>query len=147
MTDMQFCLPESYSIPVPMPGGTDQPYWDGAANHELRIQKCSGCGTYQFPPDEICATCQRFDPEWVAVKPTGRIFGWTRVWHAVGGLKEAVPYLVVLVELDEAPGIRMLGNVVGDGMQELRVDQPVEAVFEDHEREGIAYTLVQWKAL
>lgn len=138
-------LPESYSIPVPMPNGVDKPYWDGTIQHELRIQRCSACGKVQFPPDEVCPYCLSFDLEWIPVTAKGSIFGWTRVWHGVGGLKDAVPYLVGLIELSDTPGIRMLGNIVGDSHQEVRVGQPVEAVFEDHDRDGIRYTLVQWK--
>lgn len=145
MSDARFCLPETYSIPVPMPDGTDKPYWDGTLDHELRIQKCSSCGQFQFPPDEICASCRHFELEWVPVVPKGHVFGWTRVWHGAGGLKDAVPYLVALIELEDAPGIRMLGNIVGDPGQEVRAGQAVEAVFEDHQRDGLRYTLVQWK--
>jgi uncharacterized OB-fold protein len=48
---------------------------------------------------------------------------------------------VVVVELPDAGNIRMVGNLLGDPMQEVRIDAEVEAVFED--REG--GTLVQWR--
>jgi uncharacterized OB-fold protein len=77
------------------------------------------------------------------VSGRGRIYSWERVWHpAHPALKGACPYLVVVVELDDAGGVRMVGNLLGDPMQEVRFDAKVEAVFEDH-RAG--HTLIQWR--
>jgi uncharacterized OB-fold protein len=52
---------------------------------------------------------------------------------------------VVLVELPEAGGIRMLGNLVGDPRQVVTIGAPVEAVFEPHDDAKVPFTLVQWK--
>jgi uncharacterized OB-fold protein len=48
----------------------------------------------------------------------------------------------VLVELPEYGNVRMVGNLLGDPRQEVRIGAPVEAVFEHHNE----FTLVQWKA-
>ena len=55
------------------------------------------------------------------------------------------PYIVVLVELPHADNLRMLGNLLGDPMQEIVIGSPVEAVFEDHDDGTPPYTLVQWQ--
>ena len=74
----------------------------------------------------------------------GRIFSWIRVHHAAHpALRQALPYLVVLVEIDGADGVRLIGNLVGPADQEVAMDGAVEAVFEDHD----GYTLVQWRAV
>jgi hypothetical protein len=46
-----------------------------------------------------------------------------------------------VVELADAEGIRMVGNLLGDPMQDAPFDAEVEAVFEDHPEA----TLVQWR--
>lgn len=75
----------------------------------------------------------------------GRIYSYERVWHPVHpALKDACPYIVVLVELPDAGGVRMVGNLLGDPRQEVKFGAEVEAVFEDHKDEGI--TVVQWRA-
>jgi hypothetical protein len=51
-----------------------------------------------------------------------------------------MPYLIVLVELPHADGVRMVGNLLGDPRQEVRIGSPVHASFEDHD----GYSLVQW---
>jgi uncharacterized OB-fold protein len=63
-------------------------------------------------------------------------------------LKDAGPYLVVLVELPHAGHIRMLGNLLGDPTQEVTIGAPMTAVFEPHEDASnpqASYTLVQWR--
>ncbi len=73
----------------------------------------------------------------------GRIYSWERVWNpAHPALKDALPYLVVLVELSDGDGIRMVGNLLGDPKQEVRIGAEVEAVFEDHPEHQ--FTLIQW---
>jgi len=47
--------------------------------------------------------------------------------------------------LPEAGGIRMLGNLVGDPRQLVRIGAPVEAVFEPHDPAKVPFTLVHWK--
>ena len=75
----------------------------------------------------------------------GRVYSWERVWHPVHpALKDACPYMVVLVELPDAGNVRMVGNLAGDPRADLPIGAAVEAVFEDHP-EG--HTLVQWKLL
>jgi len=43
-----------------------------------------------------------------------------------------VPYIVAVIELPDAGNVRMVGNLLGDPMQNPPFDVAVEAVFEDH---------------
>jgi len=84
--------------------------------------------------------------EWVEVKGRGKIWTWTRCWHPVHpALKARGPYIAVLVELPEAGGIRMLGNLLGDAAQTVTIGAEVEAVFEPHDDAATPFTLVQWR--
>jgi uncharacterized OB-fold protein len=60
-------------------------------------------------------------------------------------LRERGPYLVVLVELPDAGGVRMVGNLLGDALQPVEIGAPVVAEFEDHDDAEPPYTLVQWR--
>ena len=51
------------------------------------------------------------------------------------------------VELPEAGGIRMLGNLLGDAAQTVTIGAEVEAVFEPHDDAATPYTLVQWRTV
>jgi uncharacterized OB-fold protein len=41
------------------------------------------------------------------------------------------PYVVAMVELDDEPDVRLITNVVGVAIEDLRVGLPVEVFFED----------------
>ncbi len=136
-------------LPAPLDEeGVNAPYWQGLAQGALRVQRCGACGTWQFGGEWLCHHCHAFDPAWVEVAPRGRIFSWERVWHPVHpALKERGPYLVVLVELPEAGGLRMLGNLLGDAMQEVPIGAEVEGVFEHHPCADVPYSLLQWRRI
>ncbi len=51
----------------------------------------------------------------------------------------------MLVELPDAGNVRMLGNLLGDPKQEVKIGADVEAVFEHHADAQPPFTLVQWK--
>lgn len=147
MRETETYLPAGLPIPTPLPDGLDAPYWEGLARGELRAQRCRACKAWQWGPEWICHACHSFDVGFEAVAPRGRIYSWERVWHPVHpALRGATPYIVVLVELPEAGGIRMLGNLLGSREQPVTIGSPVEAVIEHHNGEP-SFQLVQWRSL
>jgi uncharacterized OB-fold protein len=116
---------------MPLPAITDdtRPFWDACRRRELVIQRCTTCGTFRHLPTPVCWRCRSFAHAWEPVSGRGTIFSWTVVHRAfLPGLEEAVPYTVVVVALDDAPGVRLISNLV-DG--EPTIGQPVAVVFED----------------
>lgn len=139
-------LPKGLPTPVPENDGLDKPYWEGTRRGELLVQRCRKCGTFQWGPEWICHKCLAFDLDWHKVSGKGRIYSWERPWHPVHpALKDHGPYIVVLVELPDAGNVRMLGNLLGDARQEVKIGAEVEAVFEPHDDAKPPFTLVQWK--
>jgi uncharacterized OB-fold protein len=47
--------------------------------------------------------------------------------------------------LRQAGNIRMVGNLLGDPLQRVKIGAPVKAVFEDRNEGETPYTLVQWE--
>jgi uncharacterized OB-fold protein len=47
----------------------------------------------------------------------------------------------VLVELPDAGNVRMVGNLLGDPQQDVKIGDAVSVAWEDHED----VTLVQWQ--
>ena len=138
-------LPAGLPAPLAMNDGLDTTYWEGTRAHKLQVQRCQDCQTWQWGPEWVCNNCLSFNVGWEEVEPTGRIYSWIRAWNPVHpALKEAMPYLVVLVELPQAGDIRMVGNLLGDRQQDVRIGDDVEAVFEDHHDADPPFTLVQW---
>ena len=140
-------LPEGLPAPVAMPDGLDAPYWDGLRRHELVLQRCGACGRFQWGPEWVCHYCRSFDVGWAPVGPRGVIYSWERVWHPVHpALEGACPYVVVLVELPHADGVRLVGNLLGDPRLPVEIGHEVTGVFEDHDRrQGDGFALLQWE--
>jgi uncharacterized OB-fold protein len=96
--------------------GFTQPFWDGVAAGELRLPRCSACQAWQWYPMPGVDHCAGARIEWTPVRPDGRIFTFTTVRRPF--LPDAstadVPFTTVLVELDDAPGIRLVGRLVDD---------------------------------
>ncbi len=137
-------LPAGLPVPAAAVDGLDSEYWAATKRHELVVQRCNACQGFQWGPEWVCYQCHSFDLGWHRVSGKGTIYSWERIWHPVHpALREACPYMVVLVELPDAGNVRMVGNLLGDAMEEVVIGSAVEAVFEDQPDEGV--TLVQWR--
>ncbi|MBM4265048.1 MAG: Zn-ribbon domain-containing OB-fold protein [Deltaproteobacteria bacterium] len=114
------------------PNATTRPFWEACLRRELRIQRCGSCGRFRHPPLPGCPHCGSAESEWPLVSGRGRIHSFTIVHHpALPFLAEAVPYNVVVVSLDDAPGARMISNLLDAEPGELRIDLPVEVWWDE----------------
>jgi len=119
---------------LPLPSITEdtRPFWDACRRRTLSVQRCTACGAFRHPPAPVCWRCRDFAHEWVAVSGRGTIFTHAVVHRAfLPALESRVPYTVVLVALDDAPGVRILSNLVEARPDQVRIGLPVEVVFED----------------
>jgi hypothetical protein len=116
-------------LPLPVPSPDNQPFWDALNEGELRIQRCTGCGTLRHPPRPMCAHCRSFDTEWVVVSGRGTVFSYTVTHQPIHpALVDRVPFATVLVELEEGP--RLTTNLVDVPPEEIAIGMPVEVVFQ-----------------
>jgi uncharacterized protein len=144
----EFYLPEGLPTPSSAPDGLAEPYWEGTRQSKLRIQKCRGCGAWQWGPEWICHRCHSFDLAWEEIEGRGRIYSYERPHHPVhAALAGRGPYIAVLVELPEYGGVRMIGNLLGDAAQTVTIGAPVEAVFEHNDQATPPFTLVHWRVV
>ena len=120
----------SYAKPIPAITPNMQEFFAAAKRHQLVVQRCTRCGTYRFPPREICSSCLCYEAEWAPVCGEGEIFSFNimhQVYHP--GFAPEVPYAVVIVKLKE--GAKFLSNLVGVAPQDVRIGMPVRVVFEE----------------
>lgn len=121
--------PAGSDVPLPEVTPANRPYWEGAREGRLMIQRCPDCGTPNFPPRLACTECFA-DLEWVEAEGRGTVFTYGVVHRpnlpdVFGG---AAPFVVAVVELAEGPLV--LSNVVECEPAEVEVGAAVEAVFE-----------------
>jgi hypothetical protein len=116
------------ALPLPAITEDTRPFWDACRAGRLVVQRCTACGTFRHPPSPVCWRCRGFAHEWAPVSGRGTVFSWAVVHRAfLPALAAHVPYTVVVVALDDAPGVRLVSNLV-DG--EPAVGTPVEVCFE-----------------
>lgn len=105
--------------PVPVPDEASAPFWEAAADHVLTLARCSVCGTGTLPPDVVCPHCRTTAPEYTfdPVSGRGQVRSWILVRQSfVPGFD--LPYLLVDVELDDQPDVRMIARLL-DGPDAL----------------------------
>ena len=115
------------------------PFWAGAREGRLLVQHCGACGTPRFPPRLFCGRCRSGRIDWRPSAGRGRIWSWI-IAHGptLPAFADRVPYPVVVVELDDMPGIRLVGNLVaaaGAAINSVPADRiaiamPVSVSFE-----------------
>jgi len=133
---------EALAKPLPQPDRDSEPFWRGLREGELRVQRCRGCGALRWPPRAICNRCRGFDCEWLALSGRGRVTSWVRTHQAfLPAWREAVPYDVVQVALDEQDDLQLIGCLEGAAPER---DLPVRARFV---RASDAVTLLHWEPL
>jgi uncharacterized protein len=86
--------------------------YNAALKHNRLVAlKCEGCGEVAVQPRLACCKCGSFDLSIVDLNGAGVIQTFTVMNVAPEGREAAVPYIVVLVALNEGPWI--MGNLCG----------------------------------
>lgn len=113
---------------TPRPNRSMDPYaeqfWTFTQKKEFRLQKCSECGKFRWPPGPTCDRCLSDESAWTPMAGRGKVLSWTTFRR--GYFPEyPAPHTVMVLELDEGP---------------LFVAYPVEMAPEDL-REGKVLSL------
>jgi uncharacterized OB-fold protein/acyl dehydratase len=109
----------------------DNAFWfEGARQHRLLIQRCTQCGTLRHPPRPMCSECRSY--EWDVIDASGRgtVYSFV-VNHYPQVPAFDYPLAVGLIELEE--GTRLVANVTGIDVGDIRVGMPVEVEWVDHD--------------
>ncbi|MBI4331836.1 MAG: Zn-ribbon domain-containing OB-fold protein [Chloroflexi bacterium] len=122
-----------WNKPLPSMDPDIEPFWKALKRHEFNLYHCKKCGAWYFP----VACCRNHDNEplfgnmeWAKASGKGKVFAFNihhRAFHP--GFEKDVPYVYAMIKLEEGP---MIGsNVVGCDPYQVKIDMPVEIVFQD----------------
>jgi hypothetical protein len=128
--------PAAPVIPLPIDAAF---FWEGVEAGELRIQRCSGCGTLRHPPRPMCPNCRSLEHDYVVSSGKGIVYSFV-VHHHPPVPGKQMPFTVAVVELDE--GTRVVGNVIDIDPAEVAVGLKVEVAFVENEAGRV---LPQWR--
>ena len=115
--------------PLPQSDPDTAFFWEGTRERRLRILRCRSCGTYLHPPRSVCRACGGVDLAGDEVSGRGTVHSFTVTHFPLPGFDP--PFAVVLVELEEQQGLRLVSNVVDVPPEDIEIGMPVEVTFED----------------
>lgn len=116
-----------------MPDELSAGYWAAANHGVLALPRCSACARFTLPAGALCPRCGSTDPAWTTepVDGAATVRSWTVVRDAfLPGFADDVPYVIVDVELDVQPGLRLLGRLTDGPDAPLHVGARVTAAFD-----------------
>jgi uncharacterized protein len=112
---------------VPQPSPETQPFWEGTAARELRLQRCEACDHAYFPPRPFCPKCASRSVRWFTASGRATLYSYVIHHRPMPGYRP--PYSIAVVELAEGP--RMMTNIIHcpQTPEALVLDMPVVVTF------------------
>lgn len=109
-----------------------KPYWEATRRHELVIQRCGDCQGWIWYPQTVCHYCNSWNLGWEPVSGTGTIYSFVVVRHGLHPwFGTRLPVVSALVELDDAPNVRLTAEIVDCAPEDVLIGMNVEVCFED----------------
>lgn len=119
-------------LPPPTSNADSQTYWQAAAEDRLLLRRCADCGEIHFMPRLLCPSCWSDKLEWFDAAGRGTVYSFSIIRRASDpAFAHLCPYVVALIDLAEGP--RMMANIIGQTALSVRIDDPVEVVFQPRE--------------
>ena len=124
----------SYQKPIPVKTQDSKPYWDAADCHELVLQKCETCNSYNHPPGPACAKCGSTELSWESQGSdiTGTLYSYVVSYRPfLPGFQDDLPTIIAVVELDNLQEVKIIGNVLECTPEELKIGMAVKMIWQD----------------
>jgi uncharacterized OB-fold protein len=119
--------PGELPVPAPAINPETKPFWDATTEGRLLLRRCTGCQGVIWYPRSICPDCWSSDTEWFDASGRGTVYSYTVNHKGEGPYRDAGPYVLAYVELDEGP--RIMTNILTDDYAALEVGRGVEVAF------------------
>ena len=77
-------------------------FWEFTKVKELRLQQCSECSKFRFPPSAVCDNCLSEQFGWTQLSGRGKVISWT-TFHRAYFPEYPAGHTSLVLELDEGP--------------------------------------------
>lgn len=104
---------------------------------DVRLLKCSSCGTVQVPPAYSCMACKSEKLEETQIPGKGTIYTYSTVHIPLATLEKEAPYTVAIVEIEG--GCKITGRVIVPSEEPLQDKLSIGALVEVAEVRGGIY--------
>jgi uncharacterized protein len=130
-------------MPAPIPVITPEinpetkPFWDATTQGKFLLKRCLDCQSIIWYPRAFCPECYSTNVEWFEASGKGTVYTFCINYRGEGPWREASPFVLSYVELEEGP--RVMTNIVDVDPHEVAVGMPVEVVFADTGKGAAVY--------
>jgi uncharacterized protein len=115
--------------PLPELTAENAAFWTGGERGELMIAFCDDCSAAIHPPQLVCPCCLSRNVKPRAVAGFGTVYTFT-VNHQPWLPDMTVPFAIAVVDLDQAPGVRITAQVTGCDVTAVTIGQRMRIRFE-----------------
>lgn len=123
-----------YQKPIPLKTQDNKPFWDAADQHEMTLQKCNSCGHYAHPPGPSCAKCGSQDLTWeqLGSDVKASVYSYIISYRPfLPGFQDDLPLIIAQAELEKAPEVKMMCNILDCKTEAVHVGMPVKMIWQD----------------
>ncbi len=92
-------------------------FWAYTQKKEFRLQQCTACKKFRWPPGPTCDQCLADAFEWAPMAGRGKVLSWT-TFHRSYFPEYPAPHTSIVLELDEGP--LFVAYPVGIEVKDLR---------------------------
>jgi uncharacterized OB-fold protein len=106
-----------------------EPFWLAAKEGRLTACQCADCGTFRMPPTAYCPNCRSKAKAWPDLPGTGTVYSYVVCNRSPYPDLPDFTYVPVVVDLDGAPGARLVTNLVDVDPAEVKIGMKVAVEF------------------
>ena len=127
---------QRFTRPMPIPTPTAKPFWDGLAEHRIRIQYSPSSDRYVFYPRVLAPGTLADDLHWREISGAASLYTFTVAYRPVAPhFAGDVPQILAVVQWDEGP--RFSTEIVNADPADVRVGMRLRPVFCDYPEDGV----------
>jgi uncharacterized OB-fold protein len=106
-----------------------EPFWDAAKENRLTACQCGDCGTFRMPPTAYCPKCRSKNRAWPELPGTGTVYSFAVCNRSPYPDVPDFVYVPVVVDLDGAPGARLVSNLADVDPEAVKIGMEVKVDF------------------
>ena len=127
---------QRFTRPMPIPTPTTKPFWDGLAEHRIRIQYSPSSDRYVFYPRVLAPGTLADDLHWREISGAASLYTFTVAYRPVAPhFAGDVPQILAVVQWDEGP--RFSTEIVNADPADVHVGMRLRPVFFDYPEDGV----------
>ena len=121
---------------MPIPTPTAKPFWDGLAEHRIRIQYSPSSDRYVFYPRVLAPGTLADDLHWREISGAASLYTFTVAYRPVAPhFAGDVPQILAVVQWDEGP--RFSTEIVNADPADVHVGMRLRPVFFDYPEDRV----------